>query len=51
MSSKGASAGVGTRPCDRLGEMVEARLEYALEMVELDDESGEVIDASVLVSD
>lgn len=42
---------MGMRPCDRLGEMVEARL-GAYEMVELVDDCGEVMeDASVLASD
>ena len=39
------------RPCDRLGErVVEARVVvYALEMVELEDDCGEVMGCSVVV--
>lgn len=43
---------MGIRPCDRLGEMAEARLVvYALEMVEVVEDCGEVMDGSVLASD
>lgn len=47
--ASGYCAGVDNRPCDRLGERVDdaSVVVYALEMVELEDECGEVMACSV----